>query len=226
MTDSLAFAPPLSAADHRPAAEAFLTEILKLMNYRVQMDFKDLSDGALGVALHFEGEPPGIRAGKRTHLVDCIQFILNKAVNRPAIPRRWVNLGIDGFPHPKPEKAAVSPTPSATPEMPRRNGSGLPRPPRTPVEATDEIPEDPRWTAVARSLAEKSLRHGIALGLLMVRPEDRQRISNACAEAKGVRVVIEGDSQWSRVAIRPDKPAAPKRSISDDDDGDSAGPWG
>jgi hypothetical protein len=83
----------------RPQVETLLGDVFKLMEYPAKLDFKDMPDGSLGVAVHFEGgELPGITPGKRSYLVDCVQFWLNKVVNRPNVPRRWVNLGVNAFP--------------------------------------------------------------------------------------------------------------------------------
>lgn len=111
-------------ADKRPQVETLLGDVFKLMEYPAKLDFKDMPDGSLGVAVHFEGELPGITAGKRSYLLDCVQFWLNKVVNRPNVPRRWVNLGVDAFPEPR---------------MP-----GQPREPREPKEAAPAQPERSR----------------------------------------------------------------------------------
>ncbi|MFO0596424.1 MAG: hypothetical protein U0228_13995 [Myxococcaceae bacterium] len=96
-----AVAAPMGEAIKRPQVEALLTDVFKLMDYPAKLDFKDMADGSLGVAVHFDGELPGITAGKRSYLVDCVQFWLNKVVNRPNVPRRWVNLGVNAFPEPR-----------------------------------------------------------------------------------------------------------------------------
>lgn len=104
--------------DHRAQVEVLLSSILRLMDYPAKLDFKDMSDGALGVAVHFEGELPGITPGKRSYLVDCLQFLLNKAINRPNVPKRWVNLGVNAFPElrgsSKPPEAARAPAPTSS----------------------------------------------------------------------------------------------------------------
>ncbi|MDP1821625.1 MAG: hypothetical protein Q8L48_00195 [Archangium sp.] len=122
-------------ADKRPQVETLLGDVFKLMEYPATLDFKDMPDGSLGVAVHFEGELPGITAGKRSYLVDCVQFWLNKVVNRPNVPRRWVNLGVDAFPEPR---------------MP-----GQPREPREPAPAQPErsAPAHPERSRGAPSAA-------------------------------------------------------------------------
>lgn len=100
MTDAAA-ALTTSPQDKRPQVETLLNDVFRLMEYPAKLDFKDMPDGSLGVAVHFEGELPGITPGKRSYLLDCVQFWLNKVVNRPNVPRRWVNLAVDAFPEPR-----------------------------------------------------------------------------------------------------------------------------
>ena len=92
----------LTGPDKRPQVETLLSDVFRLMDYPAKLDFKDMPDGSLGVSVHFEGgELPGITAGKRSYLIDSVQFWLNKVVNRPNVPRRWVNLAVDSFPEPR-----------------------------------------------------------------------------------------------------------------------------
>ena len=121
-------------ADKRPQVELLLADVFRLMDYPAKLDFKDMPDGSLGVCVHFEGELPGITPGKRSYLVDCVQFWLNKVVNRPNVPRRWVNLAVDAFPEPR---------------MP-----GQPREPREPREP-QQNPSPSAPAAVAAPAREK-----------------------------------------------------------------------
>src|SRR5438132_1092745 len=98
------------------------------MEYPARLDFKDAEDGSLAVAMHFTGETPqGIAAGKKSYLVDSLQFLLNKCINRPNTERRWVSLGVGGFPEPRANKpqgpapvaAAAAPAPAASNGAPR-----------------------------------------------------------------------------------------------------------
>jgi predicted RNA-binding protein Jag len=116
VSEVVAAAPPVAPVEVRVLVEALLSRILGLMDYPARLDFRDMPDGALGVALHFEGgELPGITPGKRTYLVDCLQFLVNKALNRPNVPRRWVNLGVGGFPEPRQPQATRESPPKASP---------------------------------------------------------------------------------------------------------------
>lgn len=124
MSEAAAVLATTVPVDKRPQVEELLTEVFKLMEYPAKLEFKDMPDGSLGVAVHFSGELPGITPGKRSYLLDCVQFWLNKVVNRPNTPRRWVNLGVDAFPEPRVAGAPVmsrevgQPEKSEKPEKP------------------------------------------------------------------------------------------------------------
>lgn len=126
--------------DKRPQVELLLGDVFRLMDYPATLDFKDMPDGSLGVSVHFEGELPGITPGKRSYLVDSVQFWLNKVVNRPNVPRRWVNLAVDGFPEPR------MPGQPREPREPREPGQ--PRAPREPREP-NPAPSAPAPAAAA-----------------------------------------------------------------------------
>ncbi|RKH11802.1 hypothetical protein D7V97_10125 [Corallococcus sp. CA053C] len=92
-------------ADFRPRVERLLTDILGLMGYPARLDLQDAADGSLSVALHFEaGPPPGVEPGKRSQVLDSLQFLLNKMLHRPGVERRWVMLGANGHPEPRPRR--------------------------------------------------------------------------------------------------------------------------
>jgi len=143
--------------------EKLLGDILTLMQYPARLDFKDAADGSLAVAMHFDGElPQGITVGKKSFLVDSLQFLLNKCINRPNTERRWVTLGVGGFPEPRgarpaasapaasapaalapgpaaPVAAAAAAAPAAKSSAPRRP-NGKPEkaaPPQRPTKPTD-----------------------------------------------------------------------------------------
>lgn len=92
---------PAAGPDKRVQVEKLLSDIFSLMEYPTRLDFKDAEDGGIAVALHFDGEVPGVTAGKKSYLVDSIQFLVNKVVNRPNTEKRWVSLGVGAFPEPR-----------------------------------------------------------------------------------------------------------------------------
>jgi predicted RNA-binding protein Jag len=110
-------APALSPAEFRARVERLLTDILGLMGYPARLEFQDTPDGSLAVALHFEaGAPAGVETGRRSQVVDSLQFLLNKMLHRPGVERRWVLLGAGALPEPRTRKEPPAPVaPAAAP---------------------------------------------------------------------------------------------------------------
>ena len=128
--------------------EKLLGDILTLMDFPARLDFKDAADGSLAVAMHFVGEvPQGITAGKKSYLVDSLQFLLNKCINRPNTERRWVTLGVGGFPEPRgtrpPAPVASAPAASAPAAPSAPNGTAAPSAPRAAVATRPARPPPP-----------------------------------------------------------------------------------
>lgn len=172
--------PSAAVPDKRPQVEALLTDIFRLMEYPVRLEFKDLADGSLGVAVHVDGEQPGITPGKKSFLVDSVQFLVNKAVNRPNTPRRWVNLAINAFPEPRLEKPAPAPQPSAPP---------------TPKASTP--PAGARAQPPGRG-GDKPDKRDDARGAKDAAKDARK--PHAPREADEVSAKVEPDAEWTRLA--------------------------
>ncbi|MBZ4419063.1 hypothetical protein [Myxococcus sp. RHSTA-1-4] len=91
-----------ASAEFRARVEKLLGDILGLMGFPARLDMQDAADGSLSVALHFEaGPPPGVENGRRSQVVDSLQFLLNKMMHRPGVERRWVVLGAGVHPEPR-----------------------------------------------------------------------------------------------------------------------------
>ncbi|WP_224368489.1 hypothetical protein [Hyalangium versicolor] len=131
-----------SAGTTRARVERLLTDILGLMGYPARLEFQDASDGSLAVALHFEaGLPPGVENGKRSQVVDSLQFLLNKMLHRPGVERRWVLLGAGVFPEPRPRKEPQAPVPAPAGANGSAAAAPAPRPPAPPkVQAPAPAP--------------------------------------------------------------------------------------
>ncbi|SEU31736.1 hypothetical protein [Stigmatella erecta] len=117
-------APALSPAEFRARVERLLTDILGLMGYPARLEFQDTPEGSLAVALHFEaGAPAGVETGRRSQVVDSLQFLLNKMLHRPGVERRWVLLGAGALPEPRmrkePPPPAAPPAAASAPPAPR-----------------------------------------------------------------------------------------------------------
>lgn len=238
----------LDGAALQSQVSKLLTDILAMMEHPVRLDFQDAPDGALAVALHFDGEPPqGVANGKRSQLVDSLQFLLNKAVNRPNVERRWVNLGVGGFPEPKTVKPPQPSAPKAPaapapvkghpgPKASAPNGhaakpNGKPAPaakpqhPKEPDERTLTPAADKALTALATALASKAAAKGRTYAVMLASPDDRARLLHAADGAKGVKVRAEGEGYFRRVTFVPDAPqpmprkAAFPLDLDDEDEG-------
>lgn len=210
-------------ADKRAESETLLKEVFALMEYPAKLEFKDLPDGALGVAVHFDGELPGITAGKRSPVLDSVQFWLNKVVNRPNTPRRWVNLGLNEFPAPRPQPgeaapAAAKPAREAKPEQPRvekeqaREKEKKPAPVASTPRHGKHVDEralkpapDAALTAAAKELAEKSAKLGRVYAVMGLTAEQRALMLQAADGVKGQSAKAEGEGHWRRLTITPEK---------------------
>ncbi len=244
MTVAAVKAEPVAAPDKRPEVEALLGGIFERMEYPARLEFKDMPDGGLGVAVHFDGELPGIAPSKRSYLVDCIQFLVNKVVNRPNVEKRWVTLGVNAFPEPRPPKGEANPNPppprasvpKAVPAAaPPTNSAKKPQTPpagakaATPAHAgrkheADEVSLNVEPTAVmtrlGTGLAEKAAKFGRFYAVTLLGPEDRARVLKAASAVKGQSVKVEGEGHFRRVTFSPEKPVpmAKKQVMPDFDD--------
>jgi hypothetical protein len=229
--------------------ERLLTDILGLMGFPARLEFQDASDGSLAVALHFEASPPpGVESGKRSQVVDSLQFLLNKMLHRPGAERRWVLLGAGVFPEPRPRKepqAAVAapgpnaaaasrpPAPPKAPAAPAPAPSGPPpkvaKPAPAPAaaspsrraegdERTVEVTEDAVLKEAARQLAGKSASLGRFYAIAAMKLEDRARVLKAVEGVAGVAVTGEGEGRCRRVVFTPAKPAPLPRRLLLPDD--------
>lgn len=224
-----------AASDKRPQVQALLTDIFALMSLPVRLDFTDLPDGSLGVALHVDGEHPDLAPSKRNNVVDSIQFLVNKVVNRPNAPRRWVNLGLNDFPQPRkaprplavpgiPGVPAVAPVAaisaphavagrsSEAQQAPRGKAPAQPTPvpraspaPANQLQPPTPVSIDPVWAALGKALAQKSVALGRSYGVMRLSAEARASMVQACAGLPGLAVKSEGEGPWRRVAFRPEK---------------------
>jgi predicted RNA-binding protein Jag len=219
------------APDKRIWAESVVKEVLRLLDIRARLELKDAPENGIAVAIHPEAESPALQSGKRTSLVDALQFLANKIVNRPNSERRWISLGVGGFPEPRPPPAerparppapvSAAPVASARPSAPAPRTAAAPRPGRS-VEV-DELsisePPDAQVAALGKLLAEKSAKHGRHYAALAMSLQDRSALLKGAQGAKGQSVRAEGEGRNRRVVFTPDTPAPmPKRALPQDDD--------
>lgn len=220
--------------DKRVQVEKLLTDILNLMEAPAALSFKDADDGSLAVAVKFAGEPPqGVVAGKRNYLVDSLQFLINKCINRPNLPKRWVSLGVGDFPEPRQPKPPQAPAASAPAPAPAQANGQQHRPqqqekrheqpkaqqnkPAPRAAEADEssltVTADAAIAKLGKTLAERSSALGRTYAVVSMSTDDRARLLQAAKGSAGVTVRAEGEGIHRRVAFIPAKPVAmPKKS--------------
>lgn len=224
----------------RPQVDTLLAEVFKLMEYPAKLEFKDMTDGSLGVAVHFDGELPGV-AGKRSAVLDSVQFWLNKVVNRPNTTRRWVNLGVNSFPEPRPAQGERPERPerpakvekvveAAAPVAVKREREPAKAKPvaAAPVHshANKRVDEralkpaaDPLISAAGKLLAEKSSKLGRLYAVMGLSAEQRALMLQAADAVKGVTGKSEGDGHWRRLTLTPEKlTVIPRKQVMPDYD--------
>lgn len=221
----------MSEDTRKAEATRVLGEILGHMGVKAALDVKDIPDGSISIALTIEGEAAGMTPGKRSHVVDSLQFLLNKIINKTPQSRRYINLGVGE--HPAPKQARPPPPPQQPKPAPQKAPQAQKQPQRpaqqhrnnSQNEAQLECEEDSALTSAARELAEKSAKHGRFIGLIGMSPEDRARVLKAAKDVPGVQLKLEGDGRNRRLSLHPDKPSAmPKSTLPDyDDEEDDAG---
>lgn len=170
--------------DFRPRVEKLLTDILGLMGFPARLDLQDAADGSLSVALHFEsGAPPGVEPGKRSQVLDSLQFLLNKMLHRPGVERRWVMLGAGAHPEPRPRRDAAA-----------QQQAAASAPATTVAQAAASTPAQPQ----ARSAAPASA----------VQPQQRnarggQQAPQAAKPAQAPAKAVEADERALQVEEDP-----------------------
>jgi predicted RNA-binding protein Jag len=156
MTDQTGSEAPPQAKAPSPEklgqATQVIGDILRLMGYPATLDVKDAADGGISVALHFQGEAAGVQPGRRSHLVDSLQFIVNKIINRPSTERRWISIGVGAHPEPRPPpgerpKKVPPPAPAPVAAPPPASAPAAAATPRRPAPA----PPPPRAAPFAGS---------------------------------------------------------------------------
>ena len=136
-----------ASAEFRARVEKLLGDILGLMGFPARLDMRDSPDGSLSVALHFDaGPPPGVENGRRSQVVDSLQFLLNKMMHRPGVERRWVVLGAGAHPEPRQRREPQAAQAQAGAPAPAPASVAAPAPPAPPRAA----PQAPAAQAPAK----------------------------------------------------------------------------
>ena len=244
--------PQQSPSGARPTAgtperrvEKLLADILGLMGCPARLDFKDAADGGLSVALHFESARclPGVEVGKRSQVLDSLQFLLNKMLHRPGAgaalggarrgcPPRAPALASQAPRSRCRRRPRTAPAPAragcpregsaAAPAAPAPQGGGPARRPRPRLRArrgderTVEVSEDAALQEAARQLAGKSGSLGRFYAIAAMKPEDRARVLKAVEGVAGVAGGGRGRGAQPPGGVHSGqaRPAAPPKSAA------------
>lgn len=236
-----------SSRDKRAWAEDVLKDILGHMGVRARLEVKEVEgeQPSISVALFPEEEIPGVAQGKRSQVIDSLQFLVNKIVNRGS-EKRWVNIGVGGHPEPRQPKERQEPKPKQAekpqaeakaqpaakqPQQPqKKQGKGRgqeaqkkeqpkSRPEREPDESTLEVADDPVIAALGRALAEKSAAFGRSYAVTAMPSPLRVQLGRGADGVAGVRIKTEGEGRHRRLVFVPDNPRPmPKKSAMPDYD--------
>jgi predicted RNA-binding protein Jag len=216
---------PEAAAEKRDWAARVITQILERMGVAVAVDLKDGTDGGISAALKLEGDLPGVQPGRRSHVLEALQFLVNKIVNRPGVERRWVAIGVGSHPEPRPRRPSPPMgVPAARPAPAASSGrtNGRPAVPNSRHFTDDEAvepAEDSRLSEAVRMLAEQATNLGHSIAILAMNREDRARTLIAVKGLSGVNSQAEGEGRNRRVVFSPERPApAPRRHPHDPDE--------
>jgi hypothetical protein len=80
-------------------------------------------------------------------------------------------------------------------------------------EPAAEVKADPKISALGVALAEKAVKHGHYLGVMLMDTDDRTRLLKAAQAVKGQSTRVEGEGHNKRVVFSPDKPVPmPKKN--------------
>jgi predicted RNA-binding protein Jag len=209
--------------ERRALALRVVGEILQHMEAPSRLEGKEAPDGGIAIAVYPETPLAGVQAGKRSHVVDAIQFLANKICNRGGSDKRWITLGVGGFPEPRAaqqpaKRQEPAPRPAAAPAAAPRAPAARAASPSSSSsdERTLEVGEDAELSAAARSMAEKAAGFGRYFAIVPMTVEDRARVLKATAGVPGVKVSVEGEGRNRRVVFTPEKPQPmPKKKLPD-----------
>lgn len=199
-----------------------LGELFSHMGYGARLDVRDAEDGSLSVAVTLDAELPAAQGGRRSSVLEAVQYLVNKRLNRAPDVRRWINLGLGEHPAPRAPRAprpaqespaaaapvAVAPAAPAPASAPKKAPAPAAKPARAaPLdESRLEVTPDETLAASARALAEAAARLGRTYALVGMSAEDRARVVQAARGTEGVAVKTEGEGRNRRVSLVPDKP--------------------
>jgi spoIIIJ-associated protein len=88
----------LANADERSReALAFTTDVIAKMGMDCDVRLQRPSEEGTDIQIHVTGPDAGRIIGKKGQVLAAVQFIVNRAMNRPGLERRYVSVDADGY---------------------------------------------------------------------------------------------------------------------------------
>jgi hypothetical protein len=209
MSTALALDSAVPPDAKRSEVAAFLSAFFAELKLTCDFEFVDLSDGNLGVNVKTDATMLRAPNGQRNHVLESLQFLVNKAVNKVGA-RRWVTLAVNALPEARaPKVAAVAKAllekPAAKTEASHTSAKKARESHSRgdPAENTLAVEPDNVMSPLGFSLAQKSAKFGRVYAVLNLTPEERARMLQSSQTVSGQRARVEGDGHFRRVVFQP-----------------------
>jgi predicted RNA-binding protein Jag len=202
----------------RLQVEQYLRGVFNRLSIDATFEFCDLANGGLGVSVDGANEVLKGPEGKRNHLLESLQYLVNKSVNKSGANRRWVTLSLNGLPVGATDKKLrakreAPPAPPSRPAAPargegRRTERQNPKPRNQPQhsgpdESQAAVPPDDTWSVLGQQLAQKAAKYGRVYAVVGLNFDDRARMLLAGKQTPDQRTYVEGEGHFRRVVFQP-----------------------
>lgn len=87
----------LDADERSREALAFTRDVIAKMGMDCDVRLKRPDEESTDIHIHVTGPDAGRIIGKKGQVLAAVQFIVNRAMNRPALERRYVSVDADGY---------------------------------------------------------------------------------------------------------------------------------
>jgi spoIIIJ-associated protein len=78
-------------------ALAFTSDVIRKMGMDCDVTLEDSGSEEGDISVHITGPDAGRIIGKKGQVLAAVQFIVNRAMNRPGLERRYVSVDADGY---------------------------------------------------------------------------------------------------------------------------------
>lgn len=83
--------------ERREGALAFTTDVIRKMGMDCDVTLDEERGEGGDIAVHVTGPDAGRIIGRKGQVLAAVQFIVNRAMNRPGLERRYVSVDADGY---------------------------------------------------------------------------------------------------------------------------------